>query len=514
MMAIKSLLSRYGWGLWRQRWYGVGTAWAICVVGWIVVSQIPNQYESLARIYMNADQTLSSLLHGISVDDDVNSRLDRMQRTLLSATNMKRLIQTTDLESEIKDPSDTERMVTHLQQNISIKLQTRNLFTVSYRDPDPVLAQNVVSNLLAIFMESSAGESRGDIGSAQRFVQSQLDRLEASLRAAEKKKSDFQTQYYDLLPIAGSSSLLEQSRANVQQLGDDLADAVAQSASIQKQVALVPAYDAAPTTSSLPGRDEGLSLSPKTRLAQLTTQLEAARATMKPEHPVVLALQHQIDAITAEIAANRGSGKEAAHAQTANLLYRDMKMKLVDQEAKVASLQRRLESAQESRDKIEAEARAAPGVVAQFTNLDRDYEVIKKSYDDLLARRESAQIAEEADKKGDKMDVRTIDPPEVPSVPAAPNRMLFLSIVLAAGIVGGIGVAFFLVEIDRSLGDAKALEAFGFPVLGSISLDPAFTRREAPWFSGIPMFSALCLALLLTYGGLLLTIVTFQEKGI
>lgn len=514
MNPLSNLISRYGWGLWRQRWYGAAAAWAICTVGWIVVSGIPNQYESLARVYMNTDQTLSSLLHGIAVDDDINSRLDRMQRTLLSATNMKQLIHLTELDSQVKTASDAERMVTHLQQDISIKLQTRNLFTVSYRDPDPVLAQSVVSNLLSIFMESSAGDSRSDIGSAQRFVQSQLDRLEQSLRAAEKKRSDFQSKYYDLLPIAGSASLLEQSRTTVQQLTDDLNDAVAQSAAIQKQIALVPAYDAAPTIDSLPGHDEGLSLSPKTRLAQLTTQMESARATMKPEHPIVVAYQHQIDALTAEIAASSGKGTGAAHAQGANPLYRDMKMKLVDQETKIASLQRRLESARASRDKIEEEARLAPGVGAEFTNLDRDYEVSKKSYDDLLARRESARIAEEADKKGDKLDVRTIDPPEVSIVPAAPNRPLYLSIVLVAGLAGGLGLAFLLGEIDSSFGDAKALEAFGFPVLGSISLEPSFHRLKTPWFLSIRMFAAICTGLFLAYGGLLLSVVAYQEKGI
>jgi hypothetical protein len=186
----------------------------------------------------------------------------------------------------------------------------------------------------------------------------------------------------------------------------------------------------------------------------------------------------------------------------------------VDQETKIASLRRRLESASDNRDKIEEEARAAPGVGAEFTNLDRDYEVSKKSYEDLLARRESARIAEEADKKGDKLDVRTIDPPEVSIVPAAPNRPLYLSIVLGAGVVGGLGLAFLLGEIDSSFGDAKALEAFGLPVLGSISLEPSFHRLKTPWFLSVRMFAAICVGLFLAYGGLLLTVVAYQEKGI
>ncbi len=515
MKTLKIQISQYVWNLWRRRWYAIGVAWAVCAVGWIVVSQIPSQYESSARIYMNTDETLNALLHGITVDDNVNARLDRMQRTLLSATNIKQLMRLTGMDETIKDPLDKERMIAHLQNTIEIKLQTRNLFTVSYTDHDPVLAQSVVSNLLAIFMESSAGDSRTNINSAQRFVQSQLDRLEAALRAAEKKRSDFQTRYYDLLPGAGSAtSMLEQSRATVQQLNDDLRDAIAQSDSLQKQIATIPAYEASAVTDSLPGRDQGLSLTPATRLAQLNAEFEAARATMKPEHPVVMALQHQIDAVTQQIASGVGSPKLHTAAQTTSPLFREMKLKLVDQDTKIASLRRRLASAEDNRDKIEQEAREAPGVGAQFANLDRDYEVLKKNYDDLVNRRESARIAEDADKKGDKLEVRTIDPPEVPGVPSGPNRIVFFSLVLLAGIGSGIGVAFLLTELDSSFSNTAALQAFGLPVLGSISLEKHFDNRKMPWFGRTEVFGSACAALVLAYGGLLVTIASYKQAGI
>ena len=128
-----------------------------------------------------------------------------------------------------------------------------------------------------------------------------------------------------------------------------------------------------------------------------------------------------------------------------------MAHQLSDKETKIASLRRRLVSAEEDRDKIEDEARRAPSVGAEFLNLDRDYEVVKKNYTELLARRESAQIAENADRKGDKIDIKTIDTPEVPSLPSSPNRPLFLSMVLIAGLGAGVGVSFVLSQIDSSV---------------------------------------------------------------
>ena len=498
MNSLRSQVSFYWERLWRRRWWAAAVAWVVCVIGWIALSRIPDQYESMARVYMSSDQALSSLLHGISVDDDLNARLDRMQRTLLSAPNMKKLMEMTDLGSRVRNVSDQQLVIAHLQRAISIKPQTSNLFTVSYRDPDPVMAQSVVSNLLSIFMDASEGDSRTDINGAQRFVQTELDRLETALRAAEQKKSAFQSRYYDLLPSAGSaSSALEQARVSVQQINDDLGDALAERANLQKEIAGVPPYESTPMVDSLPGRDQGLSLTPETRLGQLTTQLEVDRATMTAQHPVIVALQHQIDALMAQIAAKGGSAAQASKppGQTVNPLYRELKVKLVDEDSKIASLRRRLESAQSNKDRMEAEAQAAPGVGAEFINISRDYEVIKRNYDQLLERRESARITEDEDKKGTKLDVRTIDTPEVPSMPIGPERVLYASLILAAGLAAGVGTAFILSELDTSFSSAAGLQAFGLPVVGVISFDQRFHKNKARWFAGARSFSAACLML-------------------
>jgi polysaccharide chain length determinant protein (PEP-CTERM system associated) len=522
MGSLKVILFQYVRDIWRRRWYAVGVAWAICLVGWVTVSRMPDIYESSARVYMNADEALTPLLAGLAVATDVDARLERMQRTLLSGTNMKKLIRMTDLDSRVKDAADREAMVARLQKAIVIKLQTRNLFTVSYSDTDPQLAQSVVSNVLSLFMESSAGDSRTDIDSAQRFLQTEIDRLETQLREAERKKSEFQTRYYDLLPNAETGgSRLEGARAEVQKITEDLNDSIAERDSLQKQLDAQQQYDTVEKPTSAPAGNDGLSTAPSTRLEQLKTQLETAKSTLTDQHPVVIALKHQIAAVEAEIArtkaaaaAQRKVGPTGPTSQNiANPVYVQLAQQLSDKETKIASLRRRLVSAEEDRDKIEDEARRAPSVGAEYLNLDRDYEVVKKNYTELLARRESAQIAENADKKGDKIDIKTIDTPEVPSLPSSPNRPLFLSMVLAAGLGAGIGVAFVRSQIDSSYSTTTALQALGLPILGSISVINSFDRRPRHWFLSGKVFAAACMMLVVIYGGLLLAFLGAHHKG-
>jgi polysaccharide chain length determinant protein (PEP-CTERM system associated) len=436
-----------------------------------------------------------------------------MQRTLLSATNMKKLIRMTDLDNQVKDSADREKIVTALQKDIVIKLQTRNLFTISYTNPDPQLAQSVVSNVLSLFMESTAGDTRTDIDSAQRFLQTEIDRLEAQLREAERKRSEFQSKYYDLLPSAeNGASKLEQARADVQKITEDLNDAVAERDSLKKQLDAVPPYESIDRPTA-PSGNEGLSLTPATRLAQLKTQLETARATLTDEHPVVIALKHQIAAVTAELEVAALQKKTAPLTQNVeNPVYREISLQLSEKETKIASLRRHLVSAEEDRDKIEDEARRAPSVGAEYLNLDRDYEVNKKNYTELLARRESAQIAENADKKGDKVDIKTIDTPEVPTLPVSPNRPLFLSMVLVAGIGAGLGVAFLLSQIDSSYSTTTKLQSLGLPILGSISMITSLDRRPRAWYLSARTFAAVCLTLVVAYGGLIVVFIGHKHK--
>ncbi len=74
----------YARQLWRHKWLSITLAWLICAIGWPVVGLMPPQYESSARIYVNTDQLLTPLLHGVAVDVNPARQVEYLQRTLLS----------------------------------------------------------------------------------------------------------------------------------------------------------------------------------------------------------------------------------------------------------------------------------------------------------------------------------------------------------------------------------------------------------------------------------------------
>ena len=166
--------------------------------------------------------------------------------------------------------------------------------------------------------------------------------------------------------------------------------------------------------------------------------------------------------------------------EVANSVYEQIKLRLVDAEAAVAAVQRRLDEAQTDEERIKKVAASAPGVLVQAQDLDRDYSILKRNYQELVARREATAIANAADTKTEKIQFRIVDPPQVPILPAAPNRPMLVSMVLLFGIGGGLAVPLALTQIDRSFATIGQLRNLGLPILGSVSrLSLGAARRRA-----------------------------------
>src|SRR3954469_15090666 len=143
MDSIRVLVSQYLRAAWRRRWLGVMVAWLVCGVGWVGVYAVPNQYESSARLFVDADAVLTPLLRGIAVDSTPTTQLEIVQRTLLSRPNLEKLISKTDLDLTLNNPSDRQRLLSRLASAIKVTPQTKNLFTITYRDSSPKLAHDV-----------------------------------------------------------------------------------------------------------------------------------------------------------------------------------------------------------------------------------------------------------------------------------------------------------------------------------------------------------------------------------
>lgn len=460
-------LRRYAAAAWKRRWPALLVAWVVAILGWVGVASLPDRYESSARIYADADAILGQTLRGIAVDGATAAQVETLQRTLLARPNLERVIARTDLGLRVSSERDREGMVADLAKNIRITPQARNLFRVDYTDSNPDIARAVVQTVLDLFMERVSGNDREQMQNARTFVNQQVATYEAQLREAERRRAEFRSRYVDLIPneTTGGASRFEAARQRLNELRGELQDTEMRRDIIRRQLEQTPRTLPADVLAR-GGGNAGPLAAAEAELRQLLTRYT-------DQHPAI-AMQRSI---VADLRRTGGGGGGPVRGEPrSNPAFESLQTRLVDTEGDIASLRRRIAAETQEVERLEALARGAPQLLAQLTDLDRDYGILRRSYEELLQRRESLQIAGAARTGADQVRLDIIEPPSQPVVPTGPNRPLFAAGALVAALGAGVAVAVLLSLLDSSFYSLRELRDLGLPVLGAVS--PARPKRR------------------------------------
>ncbi len=233
------------------------------------------------------------------------------------------------------------------------------------------------------------------------------------------------------------------------------------------------------------------------RLAAQKTKLDELLRSITDLHPDVVGTRRVIEQLEEqrkqEIAALQKAA-ESSHGPTEpslerNPVFQQMRVSLSDAEANVASLRARLSAYETQYKRLKASAQLVPQVEAEFTQLNRDYDVQKKTYGDLLARREAATMGVDVQETGGTQ-FRVIDPPRVSPRPVAPTRIALLGLALLVALGTGLAASFVASEVMPTFQDARALRDLSKrPILGMVSMLPSeavvrLKRRKALLFAG------------------------------
>jgi len=499
---VKQILS-YLRGMWQYRWYGVAVAWMFCLVGWVVVFLLPNEYEANARVYVDTQSVLKPLLTGLAVQPNVDQQIAMMSRTLISRPNLERVIRMSDLDIKLKTNEEREKLVDKLGKEIRLGGTGRdNLYSITYAATKPEEAKRVVQSLLTIFVEGSLGDKRKDADSAKRFIDEQIKLYEQKLVVAENALKEFKRQNMGMMPSQGRDfvSKLQEAQARLTQARLELREAENSRDAFKKQLSGL--QDGVQEPDLLADRAAGTGPNPELtakaspdlekRIEGLKQKLDSLLLSYTDRHPDVLATKRVLEQLETqkkeEIAKARKElqeQKKGAPATTSvrarnpgtNPVVQQLTVSMSEAEAAVAALRTRAAEFENQFNELKKGANAVPQIEADLVQLNRDYDVNKKNYETLLARRESAQISGEMESNAGVMDFRIIDPPRVPPTPVAPKRPLLMWLVLAVGVGAGVALTFLMSQVRPVFNDRTMLqEITNLPILGTVAMK--WTERD------------------------------------
>lgn len=461
--------------VWSHRRLGVFVAWAVSILAAGVILRMPDKYEASARIFVDTQSILKPLMSGLTVLPNMDQQIMMLSRTLITRPNVEKIIRMADLDLENKSPAAREEMIERLLKTLEIKSATRdNLYTLSFRDSRQDHARKIIQAALSIFVESSLGEKRQDSDSALRFIEDQIKVYEKKLEEAETRLKEFKLRNVEFQFAEGRASpdrfSESMSQLNTAKLAlreaENSRDVLKQQLEGQVQASSKPNQKLADRALANPEIDG--------RLDSMKRNLDSMLQKYTDEHPDVVGARRVIKDLeeqrAKEIAAMQKAGGGVS-AAAANPVREKLTISLAETEANIASLRARVSEYDSRVAAIKNGMKNLPLVEAEFSQLNRDYDVQKKNYEQLVSRRESASLTGNLEAAGGGADFRLIDPPRVNPKPVAPNRTLLLAGALAASIIAGLAAAFLASQIRPVYFDAKSLrDETNLPILGTISL--------------------------------------------
>ncbi len=463
----------------KWRWLALSVGVAAALASAFAVTLVRDRYEASARVFVDTQTVLKPLMAGLAHQPDIDLQLRMLARTLISRSNVERLLETPGLGLDVSTASAREQTIATLTEQIKIVPvspgSSANLFEVKYRGSHPDVAKRVVEATVALFIDSGEGQKKRDSADAGRFIDDQIQVYERKLVEAESRLKDFKVRNFG---VTGASSQDYFARVSIltdetNRLRVELSAAERGRESFRRELASeqpqlpvdVALRSGSPVIVELEARLE----TQKSALDDLLRRYTDAHPDVASTRRLVSQLQLDLEKRRASEEARLSAMGKAPQAATSPV-YQKLRISLADAEAQVAALRTQLGAKQAQLESFRSTATRAPQVEAELTQLNRDYEVIRKNYDTMVVRRESAQLGVKMDQSSQLAEFRLIEPPHAATMPVFPGQLHAALLGLLASIVLGVTAALLADRIAPTVDSAAALRVLSQrPLLGAVS---------------------------------------------
>jgi polysaccharide chain length determinant protein (PEP-CTERM system associated) len=486
----------------RRKWLIVYSFLIILFAAIVYCVLIPDQYQSSTKILIIPPAVAEGMVRS-TVNLSTRDRLRSIEQDILSRPGLLEVIRKIGVSRLGFGDISEEGMLTRMRSGIELRIDKniernadRNVktFELSFFHENPVVAQDVASNLSSLFIGENIRLREESTQETSKFLETQLEETRVQLEQQEEKIKRYKIQYSGELPqqeqigINRLQRLQDQMKSNsdaIARLQDRKAFMESQISAQERSVQRGEELDPFDSADSGEQSKAGQLLS---ELALRRKKLEEASRKYTPLHPAVVQARWDLEQVETAIATMRketrsgqgdSSGKAAEPPSVpgqkqvayAKKEMQRLRAQIAQADLDITALQRQNETVSKTIDDIQRKLERLPQREQEITSLSRDYGNLKKSYDELLGKKLKANISEslEENQKAERFDV--VEPANLPSRPSKPDRLKVLGLALLASLVIGIGGSFGLEMLDPTLrGRREFTSFFDIPILACLPI--------------------------------------------
>lgn len=520
----------------RKKWLVVFSFLGILFAGIVYCVVTPELYKSSTTILVVPQRVPESYVHS-TVTVRIEDRLATLQQQVMSRTRLMTIADELGLFKEERKAMAPEAVVALIQGRIDIQVRGNDGFTLSFLHEDRQTAMLVASRLASLFIDENLKTREQQAVGTSEFLDSQLQDTKQKLEAAEEKVKKYKMQYMGELPQETEANLnmltrlQDQLRTNadaVRAAEDRKVFTESQAGVLERSSRRIVHDD---------GRVEDVSASDPTQalyadLAARRTRLAELSARYTDRYPELQRTRLEIDEIEKRIAEIRDvapstdntarrsvSSTRSAVPPQNSVEIRELarlRAQVASAVSEIAGLRRERESIQRNIAAIQAKVERAPRREQEMIALTRDYENLRRSYDELMRNKLQADVSQNLERRQKGEQFQILDSANLPGAPFKPDRIKILGLSFVVACLVGFGGAIGLEMIDQTLrGTHDFRHFFGLPVLACIPAiqDKRFGFRKkirnAAVIGGVMSFAAIAILFIILYKDKIRTILQF-----
>ena len=473
--------------LMRKKWLVVFSFLIIFFIALVYNVVTPDIYKSTARILITPPSVAEGVLK-TDIQTSVTDRVKAIRLDIFTGPRLMEIIQEVGIDELGFEGMTDAKMVGRMTNRTSFDVDIEedyyrsgsgvHVLAVSFLHENPEVAQKVVSGISSRFINENIQFRESVATATTGFLKEQLETTKKQLEIQENKLKQYKMRFSGELPqqlelnMNQLARLQEQLKSNKEaesRLHDRRLFLESQASTQRRSV-----------SDTVVAPSDPILEAKRREVAELKQ-----RYTEK--HPALVQAQWELAQLEAQ-AAQRGANKQATTSTQPASPEKIELNRTMDQIAQIDldinALKRENLNTLTLMNNIQLKLDKLPQREQELLSLTRDYDNLKKLYDELLEKNLKASISKnlEENQKGERFQL--LEPASMPlrSRPAAPNRLTSFLLALAASMGIGVGGAFALEILDPRLRAAKEFKSFfSVPVLATLPTiqDEAYMRRNA-----------------------------------
>jgi polysaccharide chain length determinant protein (PEP-CTERM system associated) len=500
----------------------------------------PKQYKSTTTILITPQKVPEEFVRS-TITVGAEDRLPIIEAQVKSRPRVKKVMEELGLYAEARKEGLEDEAVGSMISRIEVgvaqessiggKPQTESdVFSISFLNEDPMLSMLTASRLASLFIEENMKLREKQAVGTSEFLETQLKETKAKLDVQEERVKQYKMRFSGGLPEELSTNLSNLSRLQQREsmIADEIRGLRNGRVMLQTQISMLE------RGSHAVFRDDGKvevdtsedSAAAITKdLNEKRNLLTALSAKYTDRYPDVVRLRGEVEELERKLEeiplAARSSGEIGPGGQGKNvkdagtylpLTGREMeearllKTQMSSMDVDIKALNRERESVARKIAAVQAEVDRAPRRGQELITLTRDYENLKKLYNDLQAKKTEADIAQDLEMRMKGAQFQILDPAILPKSPFKPNIRKILALAfLFAGFLG-FGGAIGLETIDLSLRGVTDFKHFfdlpilaRIPILETVEFDRRQKFRKKAIIGGILSFAFVVVAFVLFF---------------